>query len=293
MRIGVALPQYRIDTATGQPWDAAVRIAAAAEQLGLDSIWLSDHPFAVGPDGVPSGALEPLATMAALARAVPRIRLGTLVLSSTMRAPALVAHTFASLEQLAPGRVTAGLGAGWYEPEHRAFGLRLPPYQQRVAGLDITARAIAGLGPGRRPSLLVGGTSPSVIELAARSADAHNVAWDLAPAAFDELEEKLDRACDRAGRDPTTLQRTVGLTVAVARDERGMNGAIARLRRRASFLAEVDRAALAERIILGTPQECAERIAAYRADEVVVALLLRDDAEMLELFATEVAPLLR
>ena len=293
MRIGIALPQYRIDADSREPWTAAVEVSMAAERHGLDSVWLSDHPFAVGPDGVASGAIEPLGTAAALARRTARVRIGTLVLSSTMRAPALVAHTFASLERIAPGRIVAGIGAGWYEAEHRAFGLPLPSYGRRVAQLDITARAIAALGRAQRPAVLVGGTGPPVIELAARVADAWNVAWDLTPDAFGELSEKLDAACANAGRDPATLARTVGLTVAVAADDRGLDDAIGRLRSRASFLSEVDRDALVGRIIAGTPERCAERIAAYRADEVVVALLLRDDPQMLELFATEVAPRLR
>jgi alkanesulfonate monooxygenase SsuD/methylene tetrahydromethanopterin reductase-like flavin-dependent oxidoreductase (luciferase family) len=258
---------------------------------------VSDHLFGAldryGGDETRYGALEPLTTLAALAPVTERVRLGTLVLSATMRAPALVAHTFASLEQLAPGRVVAGLGAGWYEPEHRAFGLRLPSYRQRVASLDIASRAIASLEPDRRPSVLVGGTGTPVVELAARIADAHNVAWDLAPDALDRLNSRLDRACERAGRDPSTLARTIGLTVAVGRDDRHIEDAITRLRSRASFLAGVDRDVLAERIIVGRPDECAERIAAYRADEVVVALLLRDDPEMLEVLATEVAPQVR
>lgn len=292
MRVGIALPQYRIDASSGAPWPAALEATTAAERLGLDAVWLSDHPFAVGPDGVASGAIEPIATAASLARRTSRLRIGTLVLASTMRAPALVAHSFASLERIAPRRIVAGMGAGWHESEHRAFGLALPPYAERIALLDRTVAAIEALGT-HRPTLLIGGAGSAVIELAARSADAWNVAWDLPPDAFTRLNGRVDDACERAGRDPASLARTVGLTVAVAADDRGLDDAVGRLRERAGFLAGVDRRALAERIIFGTAGYCAERIAAYRADEVVVALLLRDDPEMLELFAGEVAPRLR
>jgi alkanesulfonate monooxygenase SsuD/methylene tetrahydromethanopterin reductase-like flavin-dependent oxidoreductase (luciferase family) len=292
MRVGIALPQYRIDAAGDGPWPAALAATTAAERLGLDAVWLSDHPFAVGPDGVASGAIEPIATAAPLARHTSRLRIGTLVLASTMRAPALVAHSFASLERLAPGRIVAGIGAGWYGAEHRAFGLALPPYLERIALLDRTAAAIDALGA-QRPTLLIGGAGSAVIELAARTADAWNVAWDLPPDAFARLNGRIDDACERAGRDPASLARTVGLTVAVAANDRGLDDAVARLRERAGFLADVDRRTLAERIICGTPEDCAERIAAYRADEVVAALLLRDEPEMLELFAGEVAPRLR
>lgn len=293
MKIGTALPQYGIDVASGAgAWPHALEAAVRAEAFGLDSVWLSDHPFAIGPDGVSSGAFDPLAGMAALARRTARVRVGTLVLSSAMRAPALVAHAFRSLTAVAPGRIVAGLGAGWYEPEHRAFGVPLPTYSGRLAALEATVDALAALGPGR-PEILCGGTGPRLIELAARAADRWNVAWDVPVTSYVELNRMLDAACERAGRDPRAVGRSVGLTVLVAADERGIERAVERLRGRAAFLRGIDRDSLAERIVSGTPERCAERIAAYGADEVVVALLLRDDPEMLELFATEVAPKLR
>jgi alkanesulfonate monooxygenase SsuD/methylene tetrahydromethanopterin reductase-like flavin-dependent oxidoreductase (luciferase family) len=293
VKIGTALPQYAIDVSPGdRTWPSALGIARRAEALGLDAVWLSDHPFAIGPDGVASGAFEPISAAAALARGTARIRIGTLVLSSAMRAPGLLAHSFRSLCAIAPARIVAGLGAGWYEPEHRAFGVPLPSYGERIAMLDRTVDALAALGP-ERPEVLCGGTGARLMELAARAADAWNVAWDVPTGAYSELNRKLDAACERAGRDPRSVARTVGVTVLVAPDERGLDRAVERLRGRAAFLSGVDRASLAERIVCGTPERCAERIAAYGADEVVAALLLRDDPEMLELFATEVAPVLR
>jgi len=292
VRIGTALPQYGIDASSGEAWPLAAEMAARAEALGLDAVWLSDHPFAIGPDGVASGAFEPIAGAAALARRTARIRIGTLVLSSAIRAPGLVAHSFRSLSAIAPGRVVAGLGTGWYEPEHRAFGVPLPSYAQRLGTLERTVDALIALGP-ERPAVLLGGTGSGLIELAARAADAWNVAWDVTPEAYSELNRKLDAACEGAGRDPRSIARTVGLTVLVAADERGLDDAVSRLRGRAAFLSGVDRRSLAERIVCGTPDRCVERIAAYGADEVVAALLLRDDPEMLELFASEVAAKLR
>ena len=293
MKLGIALPQYEIDVAPGAgAWQLALDMTRRAEALGLDGVWLSDHPFAIGPDGLASGAFEPITGAAALARSTEKLRIGTLVLSSAMRAPGLVAHSFRSLSAIAPGRIVAGLGAGWYEPEHRAFGTTLPPYTERLASLGRTVEALAALGP-ERPEVLLGGTGTDLMELAARAADTWNVAWDVPPGAYSELTRKLDAACERAGRDPRSISRTVGLTVAVAADEHGLDAAVDRLRERAAFLSAVDRGSLAERIVLGTPERCAERIAAFAADEVVVALLLRDDPEMLDLFATEVAPKLR
>ena len=286
------MPQYLIDVGSDGPvWDVALDMARRADGLGLDSIWLSDHPFAIGPDGVPSGALDPLVLTAALARATERVRVGTLVLAASMREPAFVAHCFDTLARGVPGRLVAGVGTGWYEPEHRAFGIPLRSYDERVAALDRTLELVGALSP--KPALLCGGTGQRILELAARRADAWNVAWDVPPEAFAALKVRLEGACERAGRDPATLACSVGLTLLVAQDERGIDRAIERLRGRAAFLAALDRDALISKIVCGTPEHCAERIAAYGADEVVAALLLRDDPEMLELFATEVAPLLR
>ena len=288
MLVGVALPQYGIDVGEGEAWSAMRRRARDAEAAGLDSVWLSDHPFAVGPDGVPSGALEPLVSAAALARSVPRVPVGTLVLASTMRAPGFVAHAARSLGP----RFVAGLGAGWYEDEHRAFGVALPSYGERIARAEAIVDALDLLGDAR-PRVLVGGSGARVLDLAARRADAWNVAWDVPPDVFATLNERLDDACARWGRDPGALARSAGLTVLVADDERGVIRSVETLRARAPFLRDIDSRDLCARIVCGTPDACAEKIAAYRADEIVAALLLRDDPEMLQLFGERVVPLLR
>ena len=293
MRLGVALPQYEIDVERGSDvWLSMLHIARRAESAGLDSVWLSDHPFAISPDGVPSGALEPFTTIAALARATEWLGIGTLVIAASMRAPAMVAHSFATVSGGAPGRIVAGVGAGWYPAEHRALGVRLPGYAERVSRVERTLEMLDALGESR-PGLLCGGVGASILAVTARRADAHNVAWDVTPGDFAALGARLDEACRRAGRQPREVSRSVGLTVAVAQDERGLDRAVERLRGRAAFLKTLDHRSLAERIVWGTPEECAQRIAAYAADEVVVSLLLRDDPEMLELFAAEVAPRVR
>jgi alkanesulfonate monooxygenase SsuD/methylene tetrahydromethanopterin reductase-like flavin-dependent oxidoreductase (luciferase family) len=291
MRVGLALPQYEVDRdpAAGSTLEAATGIARRAEALGLDSVWVSDHPFAVAPDGTVSGALEPLVLLAALGRETSRIELGTLVLAATMRSPGLVAH---SARGLAPGRLVVGVGTGWYEPEHRAYGIALPGYGERITRVEATIDALHGLASDR-PSILLGGTGRRLIELAARRADVWNVSWDAPPEGFALLSRRVDEACERAGGEPSSIRRSVGLTVLVGARDRDIDAAVERLRGRAAFLSGIDRDSLGARIVTGTPEACAERIASYRADEVVIALGLRDDPEMLDLFATEVAPLVR
>ena len=289
--MSIALPQYEVDRdPDGPPLDEVLLgVARDAERLGLDGVWLSDHPFAVAPDGTVSGALEPLVVVGAVARATGRSRIGTLVLAASMRSPALVAHTARALPS---DRVTIGVGAGWYEPEHRAFGVPLGTYEERAARVASALASLRELGP-PRPQILAGGSGKRILDAAALHADEWTVSWDVSPTVFTELTANLDAACERAGRDPASIGRSVGLTVLVGRDERAIDSAVERLRRRALFLADIDRASLEDRIVSGSPARCAERIASYDADEVIVAPLLRDDHEMLELFAKEVAPALR
>ena len=291
VRVGVALPQYEVDRDPAGPalWPVLLAAARRAERLGLDSVWLSDHPFAVAPDGSESGALEPLVALSALARSTERVRIGTLVLAATMRRPALLAHT---AKTLPPQRTVLGIGTGWYEPEHRAFGMALGSYADRAAALEASAAALHGL-PSPRPRVLAGGSGRPVLEIAARYADAWNVSWDVTPETFTSLTSRLDDACERINRDPATLERSVGLTVLVAGNDRDREAAVERLRSRAPFLAGLDAGSLSKAIVTGTAQHCVERIASYGADEVVVAPLLRDDLEMIERLATEVAPALR
>jgi alkanesulfonate monooxygenase SsuD/methylene tetrahydromethanopterin reductase-like flavin-dependent oxidoreductase (luciferase family) len=209
-----------------------------------------------------------------------------------MRAPPLVAHAARSVAARDRRRLVVGLGTGWYQVEHDAFGVVLPSYRHRVELLSTSLDAVASLVD-PRPSVLCGGTGRAVIELAAQRADAWNVAWDVPPARFAELSAQLDEACERAGRDPSSVSRSVGLTVLVGSDDAALDGALERLRHRVPFLRDLDRGALEQRIISGTPETCAERIAAYGADEAIAALLLRDDPEMLDLLGERVAPLLR
>lgn len=288
MRVGLVMPQYRIDVAEpGDLRDAMVAAAVAADAGGVDSVWISDHPFAVGPDGTISGALEPLVSMATLLRNTSFVRVGSLVLAATMRTPAIVASFARTVASVASGRLVVGVGAGWYEPEHRAFGVTLPPYRDRVELASATLRSLPGV---RR---LVGGSGSRLLRLAANHGDEWNVSWDLPAERFESLSRRLDAECERAGREPSSLARSAGLTLAVGESTADIERAVERLRGRADFLSGVSVGALAEKIIVGSPEMCAERISAYRADEIILAPLLRDDAEMRSVIIERLAPLLR
>jgi alkanesulfonate monooxygenase SsuD/methylene tetrahydromethanopterin reductase-like flavin-dependent oxidoreductase (luciferase family) len=287
VRASLNLPQYTIDFGGPLSPDAVVHVARAAEDAGFDSVWLSDHPFAIAPDGSVSGALEPLTTMAYVAAATSHVTVGSLVLASSMRSPEQLAGAARALDLVAPSRVIIGLGTGWYEPEHRAFGVSLSHYPDRITLLARSVTAVKQTGC----FVLVGGVSQNVIEVVAQGAHVWNCAWDMPVDAFRSLSATLDEACARAGRDPTSVGRSIGVTLLVgARAE--MHRAVEAVRARAPFLASLELTELEKSIVTGSADECAERIAAYGADEVVITPFVRDDLELIDRIAREVLPLL-
>lgn len=277
MRIGINLPQYAVDFDGGAcAFDRAADLARGAEAAGLDSVWVSDHFYVIAPDGSVCGALESLAATAALLRATRLVRVGSLVLAATHRTPALVAHTARTLGP----RFVAGLGAGWQREEHRAYGLAMPPYRERLRRMWKTVEALRALPA--RPAILAGGSSDALLDCAAAGADEWNVAWDVPPGAYRVLTRRADAACERAGRDPATLHRSVGLTVAVGESRPDLERQVERVRERAPFLRDLSLRNLEGRICAGTVDQCAERFAAYASDgagEIICTPLVRDDPD--------------
>ncbi len=241
MRIGLALPQYdySVPGASPLPYDVLLEHARHAEQLGFDSLWLSDHLWLDiakygGGDEV-YGAYEPLVTLAALARQVPRVRLGTLVLCEALRPASVLAKALATLDRITGGRLDIGMGAGWYEPEYEAVGMTMPPPGERLTRLGEAVDVVRGLlggGPftydGKfhrafdarnlppalqqpAPPVFVGGKGDRLIRLAVDKADGWNTCWVWTPDAYRERLGVVDRACDEAGRDPSTFWRSLGL----------------------------------------------------------------------------------
>ena len=288
MRVGLNLPQYQIDVAGALGPEPVVAAARAAEKAGFDSVWVSDHPFVVAPDGSVSGALEATSLMAYVASSTSRVTMGSLVLASSMRSSEQLVAGGRALALVAPSRVVVGVGAGWYQPEHRAFGVTLNSYGSRLASLEANLSALGSSSV----TTLVGGVSQSVIDVAARLADSWNCAWDLPVEVFRSLCRDLDDACERVGRDPSAVSRSIGVTVlSDARAERLR--VVDAVRARAPFLASLDLASLEASIVAGSSEECAARIAAYGADEVIVTPFVRDDLEMIARIGEEIAQLVR
>jgi probable F420-dependent oxidoreductase len=233
MKIGAILPAADDAGMPTPPWPAIRSFAVAAEEHGLDSLWMFDHFFYRPTAGPVEGQHEAWTIVTAVAAVTERVEIGTLVLCSSFRSPSLVAKMAATADEVSGGRLILGLGAGWHDAEYDAFGF---PKDQRVGrfeeALEIAAPLVRGEtvtfdgrfyradsavllpAPTRRIPVLVAAFGPRMLRLAARHADAWNTAWYGAP--DDRLAERLralDIAAATEGRDPASLARTVGMTV--------------------------------------------------------------------------------
>jgi probable F420-dependent oxidoreductase len=262
VRIGLALPQYDYSVPGESPlrWETLREYARRADAAGFDSLWLSDHLFLdigkYGGSAEPQGVFEPVAALGALAGAVTRARLGTLVALEALRPATVLAKALATLDRITGGRLDVGLGAGWYEPEYAAIGLDFPAPAERLARLAEAVTIIAAMldpdgGPctfaGKyhraagarclppavqrpRPPVFVGGKGDRLIQLAVEHADGWNTCWVWTEPQYRDRLRVLEAACDRAGRDPATVWRSLGLYALCGEDEADLARRFERLR---------------------------------------------------------------
>jgi probable F420-dependent oxidoreductase len=226
------LPVGEMDDAAD--WTGIRLLAEKAEAEGLDSVWVADHFLYQPPDGAdPQGLHECWTLLSAVAAVTSRVEIAPLVLCASFRSPGLVAKMAATLDMVSGGRLLLGVGAGWHDPEYQAFGF---PTDHKVSRfeewLEIVIRLLRGENvtfegayyetrgavivprPARRIPILVAGNKPRMLGLVARHADAWNTAWFGHPdERMDERLRLLDEAVAAQGRDPGTLERTVGLIV--------------------------------------------------------------------------------
>jgi alkanesulfonate monooxygenase SsuD/methylene tetrahydromethanopterin reductase-like flavin-dependent oxidoreductase (luciferase family) len=225
MRFGLALPQYGFSLPGGEVgFDVTARWARKAEELGFDSVWLSDHFIysfdRYGGDPEPISALEPLTALAGLATVTSRVRLGTLVLCTPFRHPAVLARMAETIDALSGGRLDLGMGAGWLEMEFDAFGYPFGSLGERFANLEATLDALTKppieVGV---PILLGGKGGPRLLRLAGRYADGWNTVWRLDPTDYAGRAAAARAACESAGRDPSNFRLSIGLYSIVGRSE--------------------------------------------------------------------------
>jgi F420-dependent oxidoreductase-like protein len=300
-------------------WDDWVAIAEACERSGVRTLFRSDHYLSV-EDKRERGSLDAWATLAALAAITEKLRLGTMVSPATFRHPSVFAKSAVTVDQISGGRVESGLGAGWWDREHEAYGFDLPELGPRMDAfeeqLEIASKQwadgsfdfdgehfkIVGLDaqpkPVQRPMpLIVGGSGgPRSLRIAAQWASEYNTVFTDAPG-LAELRTKLDAACEKQGRDPATLPLSV-MTGWIVGETRGeVVDRAARLSRWKGedgdgerFLAEGDDAN-----ITGTVDEAVEQLRALHdagCTRVMAQHLLHRDTEAIELIGREVAPLI-
>jgi alkanesulfonate monooxygenase SsuD/methylene tetrahydromethanopterin reductase-like flavin-dependent oxidoreductase (luciferase family) len=210
-----------------------------AEDLGFDHVWLPDH--IKSPDGPPTDAMhEAWTVLTAVAARTSRIRLGSLVSSNTFRHPAMLLKQAVSVDHLSQGRLVLGIGTGWFEDEHRRFGIDFPPAAERVDRLEEAVQIIRLLmdeghgsyqgryyrlddaylvpGPFQQPRipLLIAAHRPRMLAIAARYADQWDTFAEMPGAATEGVTEdiadqlkRLDQACRQVGRDPREIRRSL------------------------------------------------------------------------------------
>ena len=295
MRFGLSLPHYGFSLPSGETSFADVADwAKRAEGLGFDSVWVSDNFFysfaRYGADPAPIASLEPLTTLAGIAAVTQRVRLGTLVLCSAFRHPALLARVVASIDLLSRGRLDLGLGAGWMREEFDAFGYRFGTVGERFESLeeslDVLRRlfggdpvtyygptvalreAVLAPAPERGPALWVGGKGgPRLLRLAARLADGWNLVWRVAPETYVGKVSDVRAACDAIGRDPATFGLSVGLYSLIGEDEASARAAFDRGRAAApgDAMAADDYGSWRADTLSGTPEQILERVDAFES----------------------------
>lgn len=298
----------------GASYDQLLAVARCAEEEGFDAFFRSDHYLKMGDvDGRP-GPTDAWITLAGLARDTSRVRLGTLVTSATFRLPGPLAIAVAQVDAMSGGRVEIGLGAGWFDDEHRAYGIPFPGTGERFERLEEQLAVITGLwatpvgdrfdfegnhyrltaspalpkpAQSPRPPVIVGGAGPRrTPRLAARFADEFNTPF-MSPQDAGRQFTRVREACEATGRDPGTM-RFSSAVVACCGSDRGEIAARAK-----AIGREVDE--LRANGVCGSPREVADRLGQWAeagATTAYLQILDLADLDHIRLIGREVAPLI-
>lgn len=300
----------------GAAYSDLLRVARTTEDAGYDAFFRSDHYLAMGQaDGLP-GPTDSWVTLGALGRETSRIRLGTLVTSATFRLPGPLAVAVAQADDMSGGRIELGLGSGWFEGEHTAYGIPFPSLGERFERYTEQLEILTGMWatpPGQRfshhgrhytvvdspclprprqqpgPPVIVGGMGKvRTPALAARFAAEFNVPF-ATPDAVAEQFERVRAACRAADRDPAELTYSVAQMLCLGRDD-------AEVARRANSIGR-DVAEVRENCLAGTPAEVVDQLGRWRevtgTTRIYLQILDLADLAHIEDFAAEVAPQLR
>jgi F420-dependent oxidoreductase-like protein len=310
-----------IEGQEGVSWDDWLALADACEEHGIETLFRSDH-YLSGSHTHERAAHDAWTTLAGLAARTTKLRLGTLVSPVTFRHPSVLANAVATVDHISGGRAELGLGAGWMDLEHEAFGFPFPPMRERVAmlgeqieivhrlwteehvtfdGEHYTLRDCPALPKpvqDPHPRLLVGGRAKSGTAIAAaRWADEYNT---LA-ANVDECRERrraLDEACEQTGRDPKTLAMSIMSGFVIGDDRAQLVENTRRILERwgSDLSPEEGLARYEQRGLAGTPDQLVDGLKRFEeagVERVMLQHIVHDDLETVALIGREVAPKLR
>jgi F420-dependent oxidoreductase-like protein len=294
-------------------WPEWLALAETCERLGFEGLFRSDHYRSVD-DRADRGAMDAWGTICALAAVTSRIRLGTLVSPTTFRHPSVLAKLVVTADHISGGRVELGIGAGWLQREHEAYGFPFPSMRERMDGLEEQLEIITrSWGKGAftfegefftlrdhdaqpkpvqqpHPPILMGGAGgPRALRLAARYADEYN--FVVGPENARDCRSRMEAACEAAGRDPETMTMSIMASLLLGADEADLHARAARLSERLG--REVDLPELRRTQLVGTPEEVGEKLRGYEeagVGRMMMLLQLHEDLEQLELFASVLAP---
>ncbi|MEV1083180.1 LLM class F420-dependent oxidoreductase [Streptomyces sp. NPDC050211] len=291
----------------GATYDTLLAVAKATEDLGFDALFRSDHYLKMGSgDGLP-GPTDAWITLAGLARETRRIRLGTLMTAGTFRLPGVLAIQVAQVDQMSGGRVELGLGAGWFEEEHKAYGIPFP--KEKFARLEEQLAIVTGLwatevgqtfshhgtyydltdspalpkpAQAKIPVLIGGQGATRTPRLAGQYADEFNMPW----ASAEDAERQFGRvraAAEKAGRKGDDLVYSNALVVCAGKDDAEV------ARRAAAIGREVDD--LKTNGLAGSPAEIVDKIGRYAeigSQRLYLQILDLGDLDHLDLISSEV-----
>ncbi|HXW34363.1 MAG TPA: LLM class F420-dependent oxidoreductase [Acidimicrobiales bacterium] len=307
------LARLFVEPQMGASYEDQLRVARAAEESGFDALFRSDHYLTMGGEGLP-GPTDSWVTLAALARETSRIRLGTLVTAATFRLPGPLAIIVAQVDAMSGGRVELGIGAGWYDQEHSAYGIPFPPFGERFARLEEQLEILTGLWttaegdqfsfegrhyrlekspalpkPFQRPHppIIVGGLGPKTTpRLAARFASEYNTPF-MSPADAENQFKIVREACEAAQRDPADITFSSAVVVCCGSDQAEF------ARRAAAIGREEDE--LRRNGAAGLVDDVVERLLEYRdagASRVYLQFLDLSDIDQVRLLGSDVLPLI-
>jgi F420-dependent oxidoreductase-like protein len=301
-----------VEPQQGATYADQLAVAKAAEAAGYSAFFRSDHYVAMSGDGLP-GPTDSWVTLAGLARETSSIRLGTMVTAATFRYPGPLAISVAQVDEMSGGRVELGLGAGWFEAEHKAYAIPFPPLGERFERLREQLDIITGLWttpdgekfnytgkhqsvedspalpkPAQRPHppIIVGGGGPKrTPELAARFATEFNIPF-VPLDALKTIYDRVRAAVADAGRSPDSLTYSAAFVVCAGRDD-------AQVATRAAAIGRQVNELRGSSPLAGTPNEIVDKLGPFAeagVQRAYLQLLDMSDLDHLDLFASEVIP---